>query len=360
MLEKHRDVFSNTPGFCQLEEHRIEIIPGAVIPRRKVYPVPQAYRDEIRRQIHEMLRNGIIKECQTPVSHSVVAIKKKDGSLLRAIDYRAINSCTVPDIFPFKNATELIQDIGRAKFISTTDASQGYWQIPMHPDSIQYTGFQFENSSYAFLRLPFGLMNAASTYQRMANRLLQPHDGYAHSFIDDIGVYSGRFQRHLNDLDSVLFTVKENGLTLKFAKSCWGQKYVKFLGHICGQGTHSPDPAKVEAISQLRFPRNKKQMKSVLGLTGFYKQYIENYSNLTVPLTDALRKNQPVEIKPTADRICAFETLKEKLCAAPVLYSPDHNLPFILEADASRVAVGAVLSQQFEMAYILCLTSQRN
>jgi hypothetical protein len=146
----------------------------------------------------------------------------------------------------------------------------------------------------------------------------------------------------------VLTAIQSAGLTLKFKKSFWGQSQVKFLGHICGQGKHGPDPEKLTAVTHLVFPKTKRQLKSVLGLTGFYRDYIHDYSTLVFPLTQALKKNAPNAIVVTPEKILAFETLKERLTSAPVLYTPDFDRTFIVQADTSGIAVGSCLCQQFD------------
>ncbi|TMI46921.1 hypothetical protein E6H19_00070, partial [Candidatus Bathyarchaeota archaeon] len=349
LLEKHRDIFKDEPGLCKLGEHSINIVNNAVIPKSKMYPVPMCYRSEVSAQIKSLLEQDIIERSNSPYAHPIVCIRKKDGTLRLAVDYRAINSVSANDSFPMANSNELLMTVGRAKYITCLDCSQGYFQINLADNgSRERSAFRTTDGLYQFKRMSFGLRSASETFQRVMNRVLENDRDYASAFIDDIAVFSDDWQQHLEHLDAVLTRIFESGLTLKLAKVKLAQQSIRFLGHLIGNGEHRPDPDKFDAISKLIFPNTKKQMRSFIGLISFYRQYIPHLSEKIKCLTDMTKRSHPTVLKPGLQEIEAFELAKNSLVTAPVLRCPDFNKDFIIECDASKYCVGACLVQEFQ------------
>ena len=215
--------------------------------------------------------------------------------------------------------------------------------------------------------MAFGLKCASETYQRVMNEILEPVKNCAKAFIDDVAVHSQSFEEHLMHLKSVFLHIRDSGIKLKISKCKFAQNRVKYLGHIVGGNTHSPDPGKIEAITQLLFPDTKKQMKSFIGLISYYRAYIPNLAETIKSLTDMTKKSHTIKLQPGAEELLAFETSKKQLISYPVLRCPDFTKPFIVESDASNVAIAGCLVQNFEdglhpIAYTSCkLTpTQRN
>ncbi|MEZ4977668.1 MAG: reverse transcriptase family protein, partial [Chitinophagales bacterium] len=348
VLIKHKHVFNNNPGSCRSGMHSIEVEKDVGIPRRKLYPIPLVYRDEVDKQIKNMLENDLIEPSVSKYAHPVVCVKKKDGSLRLAIDYRAVNSITVNQEYPMKIVSEVLLDVGAARYITTLDATQGYYQIPLADDgSRERSAFMTHSGLWQFKVMPFGLKCAAATYQRTMDSILAGLK-FCSSYQDDTSVASNSWVDHLLHVDTVLGRINDSGLKLKLSKCNFAQEKVKFLGHIIGGGTHTPDMEKLKAITDWEFPKTKKQLRSMLGLISYYRMYVHNFAVVVKPLTDLTRGKELAKLQePTPEALNALDKIKQLLTSPPILATPDFSLPFLLQADASKFGVGCCLSQVF-------------
>ena len=206
------------------------------------------------------------------------------------------------------------------------------------------TAFSTPNGLYQFKVMPFGLSGAPATFQRMMDKLIQGLGACTAVYLDDIIIFSENWKEHIQHVREVLFRLRRNNLTAK-AKKCQFAMECKYLGHVVGNGQVKPDPEKVLAVSQFPNPLTKKEVRGFLGLTGYYRKFIENYAKIALPLTDLTKKCLPDKVNWTEECDTAFKTLKRALCQAPILNNPDFNAAFILQTDASDRGVGAVLSQ---------------
>lgn len=194
--------------------------------------------------------------------------------------------------------------------------------------------------------MPFGLKNAASTYQRVINGILAPHRQYACAYIDDVAIYSESWDEHLEHLDKVLASLDKAGLTLNVSKCRFAQQEVKFLGHIVGSGRHGTDPEKVRAIKEIPAPETKRQLRSFLGLANYYRDYVPQYSKVVLPLTNLTGRRIPQKLPWNTEAQEAFDQVKDCVVQASALQAPDPGKEFILATDASDYAIGACLAQQ--------------
>ena len=196
----------------------------------------------------------------------------------------------------------------------------------------------------------------------MVQKVLRGCEKYAESFIDDIVIFSNTFKSHLVHLESVLKKLIVAGLTAKPSKCKVGHAQVPYLGHLVGYGTTRPQQAKIECIQNYPRPETKKQVRSWLGLTGYYRKYVPKYSEIAAPLTDLTRgKTKHCKIHWTEDCERAFQSLKRALMCEPVLKLPNYNKPFVVQVDASEKALGAVLSQLDETGneHPVCYASRK-
>lgn len=346
VLVQFGDVFSDRPGKCIVGEHRVTLIPGTTRARPPMYKVPMAMREEVERQITELLEWDFIYPVHSPGAHPIVCALKKDGSIRICVDYRSLNAITVADSFPMGNVTELLYSIAGARYISVLDMTRGYWQIPLEEESQSLTAFATHNGLYAWKVMPYGLRSSAATFQRVVNGLLAGHRQYACAYIDDVAVFSETWEDHISHLKSVLQTIRDAKLTVNPSKCRFAQSHVKYLGHVVGSGTHAPDPDRIAAIEQLKPPRTKRELRSILGLLNYYREYVPAYSHLVLPLTALTGKRVPNVLPWNGEAQAAFESVKEALTAVPGLTAPDPRKDFCLATDASEVAIGACLSQE--------------
>ncbi|XP_078233603.1 uncharacterized protein LOC144583544 [Pogona vitticeps] len=347
LLIKYQKVFSNKPGIVKGVMHRIhtgDAPPQAVSPYRVTGP----YRDKVRKELDEMLRENIIVPSSSPWSSPIVLVDKPDGSIRFCVDYRKLNRVTTPDAYPMPRLDNLIETIGGCRFISSLDLVKGYWQLRIDPRDQEKTAFCSPFGLYEFRVLSFGLRNAPATFQRLMDQTLAGLSDFTVAYIDDIGIFSNTWEDHLKHLELVLQRLSAAGLTVKASKCQLGSPEIKYLGHIVGGGVIKPLEAKIEAVRDWPRPNTKKKVKSFLGLVGYYRKFIPRFSEIAAPLTDLTRKKTDDRIPWTSDCEEAFQRLKEALINYPVLRAPDFDWEFIIYTDASNSGVGAVLCQEDE------------
>jgi hypothetical protein len=245
-----------------------------------------------------------------------------------------------------KDMQDLLFSAGGANWLSCIDLRKGFWQIPMDEGSKELTAFTTHVGSFNWNVMPFGLAGASATFQRVMNNVLQKHSAFAQAYIDDIIVYSDTFEQHLDHINKVLGTLNKFGFSANLEKCNFAARQIQYLGHKIGGGSHAPDEKKIEAIKNVCRPTTKKEVRAVLGLTGFYRTYIPNFAKISAPLTDLTRKNAPNKVIMGEAENKAFEELKEALCKATKLSTPDIKKPFQVHADASDFAVGGCLTQR--------------
>ncbi|XP_056605021.1 uncharacterized protein LOC130421252 [Triplophysa dalaica] len=341
------DVFSPLPGRTNLIEHHIETTPGAVV-RSRPYRLPEHQKIVVQKELEAMLDMGVIEESKSDWASPIVLVPKTDGSVRFCVDYRKVNAVSKFDAYPMPRIDELLDRLGTARFYSTLDLTKGYWQIPLSPLSKEKTAFTTPFGLHQFVTLPFGLFGAPATFQRLMDRILRPHAAYAAAYLDDIIIYSNDWQRHMQHLRAVLSSLRRAGLTANPKKCAVGRVEVRYLGFHLGHGEVRPQIDKTAAIATAPRPKTKKEVRQFLGLAGYYRRFVPNYSDLTSPLTDLTKKGEPDTVQWTEQCQQGFTQVKAALCGGPLLHAPDFSLPFLLQTDASDRGVGAVLSQEIE------------
>lgn len=296
-----------------------------------------------------MLHEGIIQPSASPWNSPIWVVPKKlDSTGVRkwriVVDYRKLNAKTIDDKFPIPNITDILDKLGRSNYFSTLDLASGFHQIEMDKKDISKTAFSTEDGHYEYTRMPFGLKNAPATFQRVMNVVLSGLVGkICFVYMDDIIVYSTSLQEHCQNLNKVFEALRNNNLKVQVDKSEFLKKEVSFLGHIVSNEGVRPNPDKIEVIQKWPIPKTEKDIKAFLGTLGYYRKFIKDFSLITKPLTQCLRKGE--EIQHTPKFIESFKKCKQILTSSSVLQYPDFNKPFILTTDASKYAIGAVLSQ---------------
>jgi hypothetical protein len=354
LVEEYSDVFTDVPGSTNLIEHDIKLTSTTPV-RSRPYPLPHAMRESFKSEIEEMHRLGIIEPTESPYASPVVIVKKSDGSNRICIDYRKLNSLTVFNSEPIGNQDEIFARLAQAKFLSKIDMAKGYWQIKVKDECVPYTAFVCSEGLFAFKRMPFGLVNSGATFCKMMRKLLK---GLKHveNFVDDIIDHTKGWEDHIQSLRELFERLRTAHLTARPSKCYFGYSNVTFLGHVVGQGQIKPNPEKVETIKNCKRPRTKKQVRSFLGLVGYYRKFIPHFSTTASVLTDMTKKGRPNEVVWTDAAENSFRTLVKHITQEPILCLPDVDKQFIMRTDASDVGLGAVLMQEvsgikFPVAY---------
>ncbi|KAL0541274.1 hypothetical protein IC582_021316 [Cucumis melo] len=348
VVRDYPDVFpEELPG---LPPHRevefaIELEPGTVPISRAPYRMAPAELKELKVQLQELLDKGFIRPSVSPWGAPVLFVKKKDGSMRLCIDYRELNKVTVKNRYPLPRIDDLFDQLQGATVFSKIDLRSGYHQLRIKDEDVPKTAFRSRYGHHEFIVMSFGLTNAPAVFMDLMNRVFREFlDTFVIVFIDDILIYSKTEAEHEEHLRMVLQTLRDNKLYAKFSKCEFWLKQVSFLGHVVSKVGVSVDPAKIEAVTGWTRPSTVSEVRSFLGLAGYYRRFVENFSRIATPLTQLTRKGVPfVWSKACED---SFQTLKQKLVTAPVLTIPDGSGSFVIYSDASKKGLGCVLMQQ--------------
>ena len=347
LLSEFKDIFfkeGDLLSFTSQVKHRI-FTENDVPIFTKSYRYPEIHRREVDRQIRDMLYQGIISESDSPYNSPIWVVPKKNQEWRLVVDYRKLNEKTIDDKFPIPNINEIFDKLGRCQFFSTLDLAKGFHQIELNENDKMKTAFSTESGHYHFNRMPFGLKNAPSTFQRLVNDVLKEFiNKTCVVYMDDILIFSTSFQEHIVSIKRIFEAIRKYNLKIQINKCSFAENSTKFLGHVVESGNIRPDPTKVEAIQNYPLPCNQRDIRSFLGLTGYYRKFIKDYSKVAYPIIRYLRKNVNIN-QNDADFIASFNKLKTLITSDPILVNPDFNNTFTLTTDASNFALGAVLSQ---------------
>ncbi|GFV97483.1 retrovirus-related Pol polyprotein from transposon 297 [Trichonephila clavipes] len=299
LLNKYSKCFSNNPGLTNLVEHEIQLVSDQPV-RTKPYRMSHRQNEILKNEINRMLKLGII-------------------------------------------------EVGESDYMSPVILVEGYWQIPLSKTAQRYAAFCTSFGTYRPLRMSFGLKNAPYFFSKLMAELLNGLEDFVVPYLDDIAIFSDTWESHIKHMETVLQRIKRAKLTIKPSKCKFAQQNVKFLGHIVGQGFCTPSEIKVQAVLEFPTPHTKTQIHAFLGIAGYYQKYINLFSVIAAPLTDALKgRAKKGEITWTTECENAFRELKGKLIDKPVLYAPNFEREIIVQTDASNAGMGAVLTQLTE------------
>lgn len=332
-------------------------------------PIHPSDREAVRQHLRELLDAGIIRESESPFASPVVVVKKKNGKIRLCIDYRKLNTRTIKDAYALPNIEETFSALNGAKWFSVMDLKSGYYQVEMAEEDKPKTAFTCPLGFYEFNRMPQGITNAPSTFQRLMEKCVGDlHLSEVLVFLDDLIVFSQTLEEHEARLMKVLSRLKSYGLKLSPEKCQFFRSSVKYLGHIVdAQGVHT-DPDKVSALKNWPRPANREQLKCFLGFAGYYRRFVDGFSKIARPLNiltsgycppkkrgkvykvtrtkPGINPRTPLGEQWTPECESAFRTLIDKLTTAPVLAFANPELPYVLHTDACCEGLGAALYQE--------------
>jgi hypothetical protein len=323
-------------------EFVIELKPGMAPVSRRSYRMPPNELAERKTQLQDLLENGFIRPSSSPWGCPAIFVKKKDQRLRMCVDYRPLNEVTIKNKYPLPRIDILFDQLTGARVFSKIDLRSGYHQICIRPEDIPKTAFTTQYGLFEYLVMSFGLTNAPAHFIYLMNSLFTPKlDKFVVVFIDDILIYSKNEEEHAQHLRIVLTHLREHQLYAKFSKCAFWLEKIQFLGHVLSAKGIVVDPSKVKDILEWKPPTTVHQVQSFLGLAGYYRRFIPDFSKLVKPITSLLKNDTKFNWSSRCDE--AFEQLKVLLTTAPVLAQPDIEKPFDVYCDASGSGLGCVL-----------------
>ena len=355
LLRKWGQVLRDDPGETSLVEHAIET--GDAPPVRAApYQLPDKLKEAVWEEIGSLKRLGILVPSTSPWGSPIVPVAKKDGSVRVCVDFRRVNKITVQDPYHIPLITEIVGRVGNARYLSKLDLNKGFHQVQLTAEAGRKTAVVTQFGKYEFTRMPFGLVNATSTFQRLMDLVLEGLHECCSAYVDDILIYSGSWNEHILHLEQVLERLAKAGLTAKLTKCEWAKSRLEYLGHQIGEGRIAIPEDRVTAIANYVKPTTKKGIRAFLGTTGYYRKFVAGYGRLAKPLTSMTRKLEPEQVCWTSEGNQAFVALRKSLCSACMLTIPTASDQYRLHTDASGAGLGAVLSvvrsgEEYPVAY---------
>ena len=304
-------------------------------------------------EIEEYLKDGYIEPAQGPWASRLVMVKKPDGRMRMCVDYRKVNEITIPDAYPAPRIDHALDALMGKKWFSIIDLQKGYYQIPLSERSKEITAFACPFGFFQWTGMPMGLKNAPASFQRMMDKCLA---GLAWQscmvYLDDIVVFSQDWDTHLRHVAEVLQRLRDVGVTCNLRKCQFARQELKYLGHVISGDTVRPNPEKVEAVKEFPVPTTVAQLRTFLGMTSYFREFIRDYAKMAAPLTGLLKEGTGrrrdvtnLEGRWGPGEQDAFVGLRDALASDGVLAQPDLSKPFVVVCDASAYAVGAMLAQ---------------
>ncbi|GBG45518.1 hypothetical protein CBR_g78980, partial [Chara braunii] len=345
VVDRFSDLMEEPIGLVHRQtKHKIEILPGSVPSKGRVYRMSPAELEELRKQLETLTSKGWIRPSTSEFGAPVLFVPKGNGEFRMCVDYRGLNKITRKSTDPLPRIDDLLDMVQAYTIFSKIDLKSGYHQIEMAEGDVHKTAFKTRYGTYEYLVMPFGLCNAPGTFQTEMHRILRPYlDKFVVVYLDDILVFSRSVQEHAQHLALVLQALRANQYKINREKSSFGVPSVIYLGHVISGEGLAPEAMKVVVVQDWPRPANIRDVRSFLGLASYYRKIIKNFSAIAAPLTDLTKKD--TSFLWTSECQEAFTRLKEALIRAPVLKLPDPTLPFVMTTDASQYGVGAVLQQ---------------
>ena len=340
-LSRFSDILTKEPGLTNLATFNIDT--GEADPiQQRLYSTPVALKDSVNKELAWLLDKGYIVPSSSPWSSPMVTVRKADGSARICVDFRKVNSLTRQIPFFMPRVEEVIEGIGKARFISKLDLSKGFYQVQLTDAAMEKTAFTCHKGAFHFTRMPFGVKNAPACFQALMQQVLVELGEFATAYMDVV-IFSPTWEDHVVHVGRVLQAIRIAGLTVNPSKCCWGGRAVEFLGHYVGRGSMSIPEHRTTALKNYSRPRSKKGLRAFLGSVGFYRRYLPKLADWTSILTPMTSKQAPQTLEWKDEGMIAFNCIRNFFCATPNLCVPLPSDVLSIVSDASGRGVGGVL-----------------
>ena len=334
-------------GRCTIAKHTIEEEPGAVPHSEGTLRMSPEKAERANQEVRSLLALGMLQPSLSPWASGIVMVKKISGELRFCCDFRPLNEVTIKDAYPLPRIDESLARLGNAKIYTTIDLAWAFWQIPLRKADRHKTAFACELGLFEWRRMPFGLCNASATFQRAIARALQKivnrKGSMVMAYIDDIVIATETVEDHMERLREVFECPREAGFKMRVAKCDFMKSEIKYLGRVVSAEGVKPDPKALAKLRDWEIPRNKTEMQSFLGFANYYREFIPWHAKMVAPLHAVTGLNATFAWGPEQQK--AFNEIKKGLIEATVLAQPDSEGEFVLDTDASAVAISGILHQ---------------
>ena len=352
MLNKYRSLFfpviGNPPG--RRIEHNIVLKTNTMPVKHNPYPLPPEKREAMVSQVSELLSNNAIEPSKSSWSSPLLFVKKKDGGWRMCVDFRTVNAVTKQDAYPLPRINVLMQKLGNAKYLTKIDLAFGFHQVPINPNCREITAFCTPEpvkgySHFQWKVMPFGLVNAPATFQRLMDLVLHDLTEKCVVYLDDILIFSATLDDHYDILREVFERLMEHRLYVKISKCSFVQEEIVFLGHVVRAGEIRIEPAKVQKICGWEPPlRSAKDVRKFWGLVSWCGMYFPHLASVAAPLTSLSSGRRKFIWTTEAEE--AMRLIQQKCMEATVLVPWSDECETRVTTDASDVGLGAVLEQK--------------
>jgi hypothetical protein len=348
VVREFSDVFpDNLPRMPpqRVFEFKIELQLSTAPVAKALYKMSPGELKELKIQLQDLPDKGYIHPSTSSWGYSALFVEKKDKELRLCVDYRPLNVITIKNKYPLPRIDILFDQLAGAQAFSKIDLCFGYHQIKIRVEGIPKTAFTTRYGLFEYLVMYFGLMNVSAHFMYLMNYIFMPElDKFVVVFIDDILIYSRSMEKHEEHLQIVLQQLQEHQLYAKFSKCEFWIKEVPFLGHVVSPEGITVDPSKVKEVLDWKPLTSVSEVRSFLGLAGYYRQFISHFSKITKPITELLKKGNKYVWSDAWDE--AFKNLNKLLTTSPMLAQPDTDKSFDVYCDASGTGLGGVLIQE--------------
>lgn len=335
-------------GKTHLLQHTIDT--GTAEPtRRKAYVISPYMEAKVNTEIDRMLALDVIEPAQSAWNNAMVIVKKPNGKIRYCIDARALNAVTKRDAYPLPNINRILGRLSHTRYLSSIDLSDAFWQVELREEDRPKTAFAVSGRGfYQFKRMPFGLVNSASTLCKLIDRVIgEDLEPKVFRYLDDFIIATKSFQEHMNIIKIIAERLRNAGLTISVEKSKFCLKQLTYVGYLIDEFGCRPDPAKTLAVTEYPAPTSIKEVRRFYGMAAWYRRFIKNFAEITAPVAELMKTKTktPIKFKWTRTAQEAFDKIKQCLTSAPVLSMPQVEGEWILETDASDTGMGGCLKQ---------------